>query len=449
MALLENDVPGNTFANMAKGIQDWISINRAQWPGVKLVIATPRPSKFYATPSTKQNFLLITDYIKSLHNGIDIAVYEPGKDYQNPNDPSQPITFQVLGAVASNVVTLAATETRRLNPGDLIVDSDHAVTNCNLATKTYTITNRSGGDLANVAAPTLLSVFPWHDDGPHPQGNATGLNAHRLADAVRSLYSSVAPSVFTCGTNHELLGSSAITGGTAPTGVTTEAAFGGFTFAYTALQPGIRQTVSTIPANTNRQGCAFIQLCDDSTTVPKGTNRFQCMMVAEIESGAEFVKTIRLQYAFRDNAVLGPYGQTMVGSTSSQYPQPRNGEELTITTPMIYSSGVGTHIDRIQLRASIEVVDNCPASAVVSWRIKRYAILCPDGLTGRVALVAGTATILAGSYVRANSKISLTRITAAGTIGAIDVTTKTAGTSFVITSSNSADTSIVEYTIES
>lgn len=449
LALLENDVPTRTYAQMKDDVEAWISINRAQWPGVKLVIGCPRPSKFYATTASRNNWAAIKAYLKSLNDGVNIAVYEPGLDYADSVIPSLPQSWSVLATVdgTANTVTLDATETRRLYPGQLIVDSNHAVTNCNLSTRTYTITNIGAGNLSNVLTPTLLPVFPYHDDGPHPQGYATGLNAHRLATAVKALFPAVAPGMFAVGTNKELLGSSAVVGGTVPTGLSIEAAFSTFTFAYEALNPGVRQTISTIPANTNRQGCAYIQLCDDSTTIPKGTNRFQAMMVAVIESGAEYVKYIRLQYAFRDNGVLGSFVSTMADSTSSQFPHAENAEDIVITTPMIYSAGVGTFIDRIQLRASIVVIDNCPADAVVVWRIKRYAVLCPDGITGRVALTAGTATIAAGAYVKANSKIQLTRITPGGTIGAIDVTAKTAGTSFVITSANAGDTSIVEYTI--
>jgi hypothetical protein len=246
-----------------------------------------------------------------------------------------------------------------------------------------------------------------------------------------------------------MLGSTAVTGGTVPTGVTIEGLFGASTIGYQALNPGVRQTISQILPNTSRQGISNIFLCDDSTTIPKGTNRFQAMMVAEIESGAEYVKCIRLAAAFRDNGSLGSYALATGTSTSAQNPQPRNGEDVTVTTPMFYSAGVGTHIDRVQLRANIEVVDNCPSDAVVVWRIKRWAILCPDGLTGRVTLAAGTATVNMGTYVRANSKITLTRITAGGTVGFLTVSAKTLGTSFVITSSNAADTSIVEYTIHS
>lgn len=65
---------------------------------------------------------------------------------------------------------------------------------------------------------------------------------------------------------------------------------------------------------------------------------------------------------------------------------------------------------------------------------------------GSVTLVAGTATV-ANTSVTANSLIFLTEQTTGGTVGFIRVSAKTVGTSFVITSSNPLDTSVVAWMI--
>lgn len=68
---------------------------------------------------------------------------------------------------------------------------------------------------------------------------------------------------------------------------------------------------------------------------------------------------------------------------------------------------------------------------------------------GTVVLVAGAATV-ANTSVTANSRIFLTSQSDGGTPGFLRITTKTVGTSFVITSSNALDTSTVAwYIIES
>lgn len=71
-------------------------------------------------------------------------------------------------------------------------------------------------------------------------------------------------------------------------------------------------------------------------------------------------------------------------------------------------------------------------------------VLAP--VTGAATLVAGTVTVN-DANVKANSAILLWTKTTGGTAGALFVTTKTAGTSFVIKSTSSTDTSVVGYAI--
>jgi len=65
---------------------------------------------------------------------------------------------------------------------------------------------------------------------------------------------------------------------------------------------------------------------------------------------------------------------------------------------------------------------------------------------GTAVLVAGTVTV-ANTSVTANSRILLTSNTDGGTPGFVRVSAKTAGTSFVITSSSGTDTSTIAYEI--
>lgn len=65
---------------------------------------------------------------------------------------------------------------------------------------------------------------------------------------------------------------------------------------------------------------------------------------------------------------------------------------------------------------------------------------------GTATLVAGTVTI-ANTSVTSNSHILVYHMTQAGTPGWLRVSAKTAGTSFVITSSSNTDTSLVGYQI--
>ena len=65
---------------------------------------------------------------------------------------------------------------------------------------------------------------------------------------------------------------------------------------------------------------------------------------------------------------------------------------------------------------------------------------------GTAVLVAGTVTV-SNTSVTANSRILLTSNTDGGTPGFVRVSAKTAGTSFVITSSSGTDTSTIAYEI--
>ncbi|MFF3416820.1 hypothetical protein ACFYW9_19285 [Streptomyces sp. NPDC002698] len=68
---------------------------------------------------------------------------------------------------------------------------------------------------------------------------------------------------------------------------------------------------------------------------------------------------------------------------------------------------------------------------------------CKMGLT---TLVAGTVTVNT-TAVGANSRIMLTIQTASGSVGSVYVNNRTAGSSFVIKSTNAADTSTVAWVI--
>jgi hypothetical protein len=85
------------------------------------------------------------------------------------------------------------------------------------------------------------------------------------------------------------------------------------------------------------------------------------------------------------------------------------------------------------------------------WKIQRLGkTLCikegTNAKMGVATLVAGTVTV-STTAVTANSRIFLCHQNSAGTRGSVAVTTITAGTSFVITSTNAADTSTIAWFI--
>ena len=89
-------------------------------------------------------------------------------------------------------------------------------------------------------------------------------------------------------------------------------------------------------------------------------------------------------------------------------------------------------------------------SGAVSVSGNNSKLNLPTGSTGPCAgiatLVAGTVTV-STTAVSASSQILATAHTVGGTQGILSVPTRTAGTSFVITSSSATDTSTVDWAL--
>ena len=103
--------------------------------------------------------------------------------------------------------------------------------------------------------------------------------------------------------------------------------------------------------------------------------------------------------------------------------------------------------------------DECTNTAAATGVNPGTGIVNYDGTTWRLtsigAVKSGTATLVAGTVtvadtaITANSIIRVTRRSIGGTVGALYISALTAATSFAITSTNAADTSVVYYEIVS
>jgi lysophospholipase L1-like esterase len=102
LSLLENDVAnGIAVATMQTRLQTWISTVRAQWPSVKLLICTPRPSFSNNTGPLVANYQAIRDYILGLDNGSDIFVSRLDA-YENGASPGTPLAGYTDASVHPN-----------------------------------------------------------------------------------------------------------------------------------------------------------------------------------------------------------------------------------------------------------------------------------------------------------------------------------------------------------
>jgi hypothetical protein len=135
------------------------------------------------------------------------------------------------------------------------------------------------------------------------------------------------------------------------------------------------------------------------------------------------------------------------------------------TAPAAASTGsaVNAHVHRLRVEQDGNVgigVQNAQAKLEVAGKVKVYdgdleistlgkglkIAEGADATVGVVTLAAGTATVNTAA-VKSNSRIMLTNQNPGGTVGFLHVSARTADTSFVITSSNAADTSDIAWMI--
>ena len=178
-------------------------------------------------------------------------------------------------------------------------------------------------------------------------------------------------------------------------------------------------------------------------------------------------------------AAAGVMAMTLVGITSLTLPNPSSCTNMTLTTPTFAvgtissSAAAGSNAFSFNTTATrntgvtvVDFADNGTSlltiaktaggylfSGGVDFKLTTagngiYIKEGTDATSGVVTLVAGV-KVVATTKVTANSRIYLTRQTVAGTVGtSVDVTARTAGTSFTITAAGSVlDTSTVAWLI--
>jgi len=177
---------------------------------------------------------------------------------------------------------------------------------------------------------------------------------------------------------------------------------------------------------------------------------------------------------FSDAPFTAPAGSTFVGQqgvlTASRTVTLPLANTLANGTVLIVKdeSGTATSVNTVVVaRQGADTINGGATSLVIDGSSGAYVRLVSNGATawtGSATLPStpryypgaqktGTATLVAGTIVvtdpliTANSIIRLTNKTLGGTAGALFISAKTAATSFAITSTNAADTSVVQYEV--
>lgn len=153
------------------------------------------------------------------------------------------------------------------------------------------------------------------------------------------------------------------------------------------------------------------------------------------------------------NATVGTYG---TATSVSQFTADAKGRITgAVNVPIAIAntavSGLGTLSTQNATAVAITggTINSTPLGATTASSARITTFQVAEGAnakSGTAVLVAGTVTV-ANTGVTAVSRIQLTSQLDGGTLGFLRVSARTAGTSFVITSSSATDTSTVAYLI--
>lgn len=92
-ALLENDIAAAaTYAEIKSRLDTWLAHVRATWPGVRILLCTPRPSFSNDSGAKVAAFQYAVTYTKSLDNSFDVFVSDVSIAYQDPSNPGVPLS---------------------------------------------------------------------------------------------------------------------------------------------------------------------------------------------------------------------------------------------------------------------------------------------------------------------------------------------------------------------
>jgi hypothetical protein len=157
----------------------------------------------------------------------------------------------------------------------------------------------------------------------------------------------------------------------------------------------------------------------------------------------------------KHNGNFDVYGILTVGAavSGSQYSFPTviggEGDGLMVVGGDVVFTNPAPYIDIAQTSGGSQLVSDVEQIKDFIFGISGNGIYVKEGTNatmGSATLVAGNTTI-STTAVTANSRIFLTSQVDGGTVGFLRVSSRTAGTSFVITSSSATDTSTVAWII--
>lgn len=452
VALLENDIgQDRSYAQIVADLTTFIGIVKAKWPGAIIMLSTVRPTFSNSVASRLLTWQQINAYILSLDNGYDIFCYSQDAN-QDTQNPGQPRKIVVNGTCVSTTMTVNSivSGTTPIGIGNYVTDNAHRVLSLESATTgdvgTYVISPALTADI-NPAAD--FTIYAESDNSVHPtpltavkQGKIAAACLNRITASAKRPNNIVS-------TNFNLSGSGAASGtgvsGTIPTGTSMANLAAPITCVCLALNPGVRLTYANFASANVKTAVADYTMSDFTMTQP--IDAFKLFAKLKIVSGAQYLRHIRSRPRVTDNTVLAATSEFFASASTNTRSGFINGDTLTISSPIIRSAGAGVLIGAIRNMLAFEFVERFPAGASVVIEVYEQGFELPYKNKGIATLAAGTVTVTCAD-VKAGTKIKIGLKTPGGTPGALFISAKTAGTSFVITSTNAADTSVITWELD-
>ena len=450
--LFANDIGQSIpYATSIQEFQIFLRTIQTKWPGVILMLRTCSQSLGW-TGSMAIEYNALNTYIKSLDNGKNIFVYNNDfmSDTVNPTFPKYTTVFGTCVGTTLTVNSVVSGPTgigigwtvgnTGSNPYITVVNQIGDV-------GTYTINTPLATDITT-AQNIILELYAL--DGLHPAPWANYLSAKEVVKCLNRFVSEPKETLVVASANPFLTGNVSLSGtgysGTFPTGVSSASNPANATVVGTALNPGLLLTITNnASSNTVTGGSNLFLLTTYTPNLP--VDVFRMFTKVKIISGADYIRSFNFSIRITDNGVVGtPVPAISQASSTTRTPY-ADGDILDMCTPNIRSGGVGTLISLLRIYFSVAIKEQTPVGSQIVIEIQKAGFYLPEDTSGYITLVAGTATVNAASKILTKSKISLSLKTA-NNPGALFVSTKTVNTSFVITSTNIADTSTVYWKIE-
>ncbi|HHT9135869.1 MAG TPA: hypothetical protein ACFYEK_01350 [Candidatus Wunengus sp. YC60] len=307
-ALLENDITQlATLATMKNTLNTWINYVKNKFPGVTILLCTPRPSFSYSS-SVTANYTAMKQYVMSLDNNSDILSCDVGSVYESTVTAGFPEYIDFTGSISGTTLTVSSTTATIKNGTAIFSPATYTTSYGNVR---FQLTGTPGGagtysmSASNTVASTTIRCSPYTDAGPHPNSNGNLKQARVIAKTLKRISPKFKQPYYAQSVNLLLDGTAAASGtntsGTKPSNITINPT-GSSTYICTAEQPFFKQSITTLSVTGTN---ALTNLGADviaSTTINPNASIISPFIEIELISGSSNLRDVYLSPKLTDGS---------------------------------------------------------------------------------------------------------------------------------------------------